>query len=75
MQVWICRMDGTSVIGVIMSIVNGILYAMVPGLRGLMKFRYNLGDWISRDGHVISFDLCEQPLGTRLSLMASASGN
>jgi hypothetical protein len=75
MQVRICRMDGTSATGLLTGIVNGTLYAMVPGILGLMKFRYNLGDWISRDGHVISFDLCEQPPGTRLSMMASASSN
>jgi hypothetical protein len=76
MKVNICSLDGTSSIGLITGIVNRTLFARVPGLAGITEFRYNLGDWISPSGLMISCELCEQPPATRVSLrLAQASPN
>jgi hypothetical protein len=48
------------------------LFVSLRGVTELAEFRFNLGDWISPAGDMISYELCEQLPGTYMRLQALA---
>ena len=73
MKVRIHYRDGSTALGLITRIVGRTLFALVPGIGRVVSFRFNLGDWISDHGHLISHEFGDQPRMTRVSLRRLAS--
>jgi hypothetical protein len=73
MQVRVFCADGSTANGTITKVVDRSLFAVIPGIPGVTEFRFNLGDWISAKGHMISFELWDQPPLTHASLRLMAA--
>jgi hypothetical protein len=72
MRVTVKRNDGSQVNGRIIRSEALSLFVSMHGATELAEFRFNLGDWISPAGDMISYELCEQLPGTYLRLRALA---
>jgi hypothetical protein len=67
-RVRIWEKGGSFSSGFIIRTANRNLLVAMPGRDEAVEFRHNLGDWISQEGHMISFEFGYQPPTTRTAL-------
>ena len=73
MRVTVTRSDGSRMNG---RIIRSEGTSLIVGMRNAarpVEFQFNLGDWISPSGDMISYEWCDQLPGTYLRLMELAT--
>jgi hypothetical protein len=72
MRVTVRRSNGLQMNARIICSDGTNLLVSMRGVAGMVEFRFNLGDWISPAGDLISYEWCDQLPGTYLRLQALA---